>query len=203
MFFAAFIVILIWGIGVRIRLNICNGRCYVTFSFLSLGRELPLHIRIRAEWSVLDGIRIFQIEKKGKLKQLVPVGQSSGKKRLKELVKAALPEYEKWLALKGLNAEGSIGLKADAFHCVMFAGALNAILKNSFEILLKTPETVIKCAIRPVFDNNFFLLKLEGMFQLYPVQIITAALKRYFPKRGIGSYVSSHRKHHENNYGAD
>jgi len=118
------------------------------------------------------------------------------------MIKFLFGESERWLKLKALQAEGCIGIRDDAFACVMLTGALDCALKTSFRIMLNE-DALPLVVLRPNFSENLFRLNLEGMFHIHVVQIINAAFKWYFPKRGSGNYVSSHREHHENNYGAN
>lgn len=200
----ALIVGIIWWFDLAFRIKLCLNCCHIEFSFNVFYSLIPLHFRIRIEWSLEDGVFVILLRKNGTAKILSEIGHKSGKKKRTRLIKGILSEAYRWLSLKDLHAEGCIGVKEDAFECIMLTGALKTMLETSFRIILNRNEQEAKLVqIRPNFTIDLFRLNLEGIFRIRPMQIMIAAVKWYIDQRGFGNYGSSHREHHENNYGAN
>ena len=198
---ALLLKMLFGGIVLCFRIRLCTNFCHVELGTQLFRLRLPSVFRMRIEWSAEDGALILQLKKNGDAKLLTEIGKSGGKRK-SNFWKCLIADSNRWLILKKLDAQGCIGVKDDAFECVMLTGALDSALKNSFQIMLNDTASP-NIMLRPNFTANIFRLNLEGMFHIRTVQIMNAAFKRYFLKRGSGDYVSSHREHQENHYGAN
>lgn len=199
--FVLLLKMLFGGIRISFTVKLITNCCDIELGMQVLRKCKLSLLRLRVEWSAEDGALLLHMKKHGEAKLLAEIGKS-GKRKHHDMVKYLFGESDRWLKLESLRAEGCIGIREDAFACVVLTGALDYALGFSFKLLLNNADPP-DVTIRPNFSVDLFRLNLAGIFRIHTVQIIITAFKWYFPKRGFGNYVASHREHYENDYGTN
>lgn len=194
MLLALILVAIIIGLGLlwngRIKLSLCiyQSGCKLDLTVLFFYTLLRIHISLRLEWSLSDGISVYLIKRKGQ-----PVRLPRKNKRQPDQIiqaKYIISFARKTFKSMQVYIDGMLGIADDAFACVMLTGALQIALSLALHFLVKGNAKDSHVLIKPNFTTNIFRLNLEGIFIVRTVHIITAVFRQFLKSKGVSRNVT-------------
>ncbi|MEL7608544.1 MAG: hypothetical protein AAGU74_03495 [Bacillota bacterium] len=186
---AAIIVLgLLWN-G-RIKLSLCiyqsGGRLDLTVLFFYT--IIRVHVALRLEWSLSEGISIFLIHRNGETARLRRKKNKETKRVIQ--IKDVLLSIKNQFITKRVEIDGMLGIADDAFACVMLTGALQSALFMTLIFIAKERAKDSHITLKPNFTTNIFRLNLEGIFIVRTVHIITAVFRQFLKSKGVSRNVT-------------
>ena len=186
---AAIIVLgLLWNGRIKLSLCIYQSGCRLDLTVLFFYTIFRIHIALRLEWSLSEGISIFLIQRGG---QTVRLKRKKNRQVSRVIqIKDLILSIRNHFITKRIEIDGMLGIEDDAFACVMLTGALQSALFMTLFFIVKDRAKDFHISLKPNFTTNLFRLNLEGIFIVRTVHIITAVFRQFLKSKGVSRNVT-------------
>ncbi len=162
---------LLWRSMIFFNIKARSTYCELTVDIRFFYRLISMPLRLRLEFNAGDGLVITRFTRRGYVKQARVKDATTPRK---EIFHSAITE--RIFNIDNIKIAMTVGVKDNAFLCVMLAGASRIILDNAACFLLTSDERARTFIyVRPDFTKHIFALDMEGALCLYPHQIMRAA----------------------------
>lgn len=175
---AFFIIGLCIRMRVKIRLRVARGQSNARLELRFFYSLIRLRVRLVLFYRRGEKLELVRLKRTGERKVVFPKAEEDESSLSKFFKNLPLSKYKSWLKLKKLHSYLKLGA-GEAYTSVMLCALFNNLIKQLCYVFFYDDKPEVTCEAVPDFENNSFILNMEGIITLHHVKIILATLKEF------------------------